>query len=402
MRLNRHAGVTIAGITLLLMAGAPPARSQEIKEALLAWERPVGTRVVALAVSPDGRCVVAETTTEIVMFGGDGEVRWRRPHLNPWMAASAENGWEHAVAVAPGCRWMIVAGSENYHYVWLLGADGQPRAHIATPGTPQSVAISHRGDAMVVGTAAGHLLFANSQAQLLRDTKFKWGVFKAVEFSPDDALVLTSVAGYTVGLFTRDGETVWTREGGYINVWPTADWERFVVKTTPWHGIPIDAVDILARDGKVIWQRQSILAAAVQMADDGSRFVVSSALGPDDDDFLEYASSRIAPITLDRYGNALPAESHSAEEVPPAGWAGRCVSKGYDQPLVCRDRNGKALWQVSDILGQEVHGYATDLTFVGVARATGATPAMRAYRAPTADMPGKTHITNADRPAEPK
>ena len=53
MRLNRHAGVTIAGITLLLMAGAPPARSQEIKEALLAWERPVGTRVVALAVSPE-------------------------------------------------------------------------------------------------------------------------------------------------------------------------------------------------------------------------------------------------------------------------------------------------------------------------------------------------------------
>lgn len=378
-------------IVLLLVAATVSARSQEIPEAPLAWEREVAGRVITLSVSPDGRCVVAATTRGLVLLDANDTLRWQRPYFNRWMAATVESieNKESIITISPECRWMAINGTSNYRYVRLVGANGVSLAPIATPGTPVGIAINHRGDELVVGTAAGHLLFVNSRGRVLRDVRFKRGIFDAVEFSPDDAFVLTSEAGYTVGLFTRAGDTVWTRSSDkYIFVWPSADWERFVVKSAPWHGLPINTVEILARDGRTIWQRDEILAATVQIINDGHRFVVSSA--PESDEF-ENPSLQMTPTMLDRDGNVLSAGELSAEQPPPVDLAVRCVASAYDKPLVCRDQNGKGLWQVSDILGQKLWSYTPDLTLIATAQTTGAVSVVRAYRPRRVDVPVEAH-----------
>jgi len=213
-------------VTDLVVLAAAPAWPQDIPEAVLSWERELSGKVINLDVSSDGQCVAVTTTTGIALLRTNNELVWERPFLNQWMAASINTPVERRpVAVAPRCRWVAVAGASNYRYVWLFGVHGQARAHIATPGTPEALAISHRGDVLAIGTAAGHLLFVNPRGVVQRDVTLSdrlpvLDIFDRLQCSPDDVLLLTTWAGGTTALFTRQGEPIWTRQLMY---WMTTE-----------------------------------------------------------------------------------------------------------------------------------------------------------------------------------
>jgi hypothetical protein len=281
-------------------------RSQATPEVALNWARSLGREVIGVDVSPDGKCLAVATTMGLAVLEANGTLVWERPFVNRWLAASTREWWgAQALAVAPRCRWLAVAGAPGYRYVWLLNSRGEPSAHIATPGTPRALAISHRGDVLGIGTAAGHLLLVNAQGAVRRDVTLSGGldIIDGLKFSPNDALLLTTVAGGTAALFTKNGDPIWTRRLMY---WMTTevsdDWERFLIVGLPGHGVMIGDVEIVARDGRTLWKR-GVLNPKASMSADGRTFIVSSS-EPESEE--EKESANLLPRTvLDRDGNVV-------------------------------------------------------------------------------------------------
>jgi hypothetical protein len=378
-------------VTELVVLAAASASPQDTPEAVLLWERELSGKVINLDVSSDGQCVAVTTTTGIALLRTNGQLLWERPFLNQWMAASINTARQRPLAVAPRCRWVAVAGASNYRYVWLFGPRGQARAHIATPGTPEALAITHHGDILGIGTAAGHLLLANSNGVVQRDVTLadRSNIFDRLRFSPDDALLLTTVAGGTAALFTKGGETIWSRQLMY---WMTTevsdDWERFLIVGLPGHGVMIGWVEIVARDGRTLWKRY-VLNPIARMSADGRRFVVSSS---DPQSEEEKESANLLPQTvLNRDGQVVSTPGGGAERMVDSQDAGRCRSFPAERTLVCRDRDGRALWRLSEFPGYDrPWGYTPDLRLLLISP-KGRWPVLaeerllRAYRPPTTE-----------------
>lgn len=256
--------------------------------------------VGAQETTPEEECVGVRTHAGFALETASGKRLWEKPYFNEWMDSGS------GITVAPRCRWLVVAGSSAYRYVWVVGADGHPRGHCATPGTPQAVAISHSGDRFVVGTAAGHLLFVNHRAKVLRDVSGVLFIVNGLAFSPDDSVVLTTSSFGTIGLFSRSGDTIWTRDGAEAIV--TNDWERFLVVSRANHGVPWGSLELVTRDGRTLWESGSFLQPLAMILPDDSGFRISSA-----PDCAAYVSSYreaetddcLQATVLDREGNVV-------------------------------------------------------------------------------------------------
>jgi len=293
------------------------------------------------------------------------------------MAASAKRELRIPLAVTRGCRRIVVGGGPDYKNVWFFYGNGHAAFHLATPGTPESIAASWRGDLIAIGTAAGHLLLAEPDGRLIRDVKDSedWGVLDSLTFSPDDTLILPLTTIGRAGLFTREGETVWWRDGLFNRVWPSRDWERFAFLAVPMHGMGYGQVQIIARNGEPIGGSDGVLDPIIQMAPDGSTFVISQ----DAQEFkravkFDPTLTETPPTAIDCDGNAL---SFWNPDLPSVGATDSCGPSGFD--IVCWNREGDGVWKVS--LASEHHlSFSSDLRLIALSTEGGQVSGSSALR----------------------
>lgn len=253
-----------------------------------------------MGAAPDGSCIVVATSQGIAVMDKDGTLEWERPHVNRWLASGIE-----AVAAAPDCRWLAVAGTSGYRYVWLMNHDGRAYAHLGSANaTPTALAINHSGSRLAVGTANKRLLLVNSSGALYKTIDFGLGV-DGLEYSPDDTLLLTTNTLLEAGLLSAEGRPLWTRAlGAWNSVYRNDDWSRFMVVGLPGHGSDVGRLELVTREGKTVWQR-TVAAPRVQLAADGKGFVVSAGYEPDDPN--DRASGYLSPTVINSAGHESPA-----------------------------------------------------------------------------------------------
>jgi hypothetical protein len=295
---------------MLFSAAIALAQADINKSAVLALAEQQEQMGFKAEVSPDGSCLAVVEETELTVLDAQGKIVWKKPYINRWMEEAVNQWWDgKPMAVAPRCRWLAVGGSASYKYVWLFNSHGEPRAHLATPGTPKALAISHKGDLLAVGTAAGHLLLVNPRGEIQKDITLSDTLYiiDELQFSPDDALLLTTQAGGTTALLTKAGEPLWTRDQGFwMTTTVTPDWERFLVVGLPGHGEMVGHMELVSRDGRTLW-KDSALYPIVSVTPDGRNFVVASE--PLQGYESEEAATFLLPRTiLDRDGKVIPSE----------------------------------------------------------------------------------------------
>jgi hypothetical protein len=255
------------------------------------------------AIAAEPPCEVSVTDGGLMLRRHDGTPLWPKPFANRWLSAGPR------IQAAPNCQWVLAAGHSGYRHVWVLGADGRPRAHFASPGTPYAVAISHDSLSFVVGTSAGHVLFGDERGKVLRDVSDGLYVVSELTYSPDDAFVMTTSAIVALRLFRRDGATVWSRSTACGGVTPSGDWQRFLIQASPCHGVQLTGLELVARDGTSLWSA-TVLDAAVEIDGGGTRISISSQetttpYGPDYDWAFQ------PPVVMDWDGKVLSGALHA-------------------------------------------------------------------------------------------
>jgi len=314
----------------------------------VAWERAVPGGSGEPRFAPDGACLVVATEAEILLLDRAGAVRWQR-------ASPSRLLHPDALAVAPDCRWVAAGGDSGYRYAWLIDAHGTGRRAIATHGTPRTLAFSHDGAQLAIGTAAGRLHLAGVPDGTVTERRFEpsGAVIEGIAFG-DRHLFVTGGLGF-IGRLARDGTPDWTWGAQWLRAVGDRTFDRLLVIDSPPHFSDVDGVALLGGDGKVLWETRLHAAEAV-LAIDGSRAVVKG--GPVSDDETQ---SDVPPveITLDHDGHELgrrPAEPGVLVALAPdcrsriTLHVGRFREPGRDRDtLVCRSEAGDVLWRLSDV-----------------------------------------------------
>jgi hypothetical protein len=148
------------------------------------WDVPM-TKVRSVALSQNGDCYSVVTLERISLFSRSGREiwHWDFKNGNRFMTASR-------VAVSPDCKWLAVAGRENYRYTWIAHRDGR-MIPLRTKATPVSIAISHRGDMLAIGTGGGDVLLFNSDGTMRWQQTLTYCCVQALAFSADDQAIVS-------------------------------------------------------------------------------------------------------------------------------------------------------------------------------------------------------------------
>jgi len=333
--------VGAVGAALCLAVGTL-ATAQESPPPKKAWELAIKGGITDLAFSPTEDCLVVATPERVVAVDTSGVASWEVPVTR--LGRGAQVG---RVAAAPGCKWILIAGTPSSKRAWLVSrASVKP---IPTSGTPQGLAVSHDGKIFAVGTAAGALYLADTTGQVVHSWRFESSIIDGLEFSPDDQrLALT--AGSPVGVLTVAGGTQWIQDlGGTMAT--TASWDRFVTWWEPPHFSTLGEVSLVDGQGKARWNRPTHYPSAA-IAPDGSYVVLAGV--PDDSlgsvgESAEPADNRYLVIGAD--GAPI------AEGATPNGQA-LAVSlngerfllrerAGDGEQLVARTRAGELAWTLA-------------------------------------------------------
>jgi len=257
---------------------APPMR-----DLTPGWTTAIVGDVVTAAVAADGSCVALVTRQpppgRILLFDRNGARAW---DVAPPQVITVP------VAVAPGCAFVAFDASRDQDLrtgmtkgaVGLQRRGGPPVA-IAVEGRPSSIAISHAGDLVAIGTEGRTNIFlASPDGRMVRTLQRFTGTAPQLSFSFDDRFIVVR-GWYGVGVMTRGGDSVW-------GPWPMSaqakrsDWRRidasrdlqwFAAEQGPMHGPDAGTFALLSNTGEVAWQGPPVWGAEVKMAPDGSYFV---------------------------------------------------------------------------------------------------------------------------------
>jgi hypothetical protein len=332
----------------LILAGAAFASTALAEEprnpAPLLWERKLDAKIERVVPSADGRCLAVATDSGVTVLDNSGRELWSREYrsISPWLKPETLQ-FQHrseVLAVAPHCSWIALAGDSSYRYVWIVGKhlsrSFQPK------GTPEAVAVSHKGDLVAVGTASDHIYLLDPRAQLLKDVSCDLCISSGLLFSPDDAL-LAVTEGWGAGLYARDGRTLW-RDGYWLDV--NRDFQWFAATECPAHGPGACRVDLLSRDGKPGWTR-ALWDARARVAPDGSFIVAEGIPTNENEDKEGWEPERPMHILVLNRGGEILADRESAGcHLRFVSEDGRCIVMNEAGRLVCRDRQLHVRWEI--------------------------------------------------------
>jgi hypothetical protein len=324
---------------------ATPELLDEIRDLLaaaqapeLAWEFDVPAEIRRAELSIGEDCIVLTTDYGVSVLNLDGRLRWERSFksINRWMTA------ERSTAPA-GCEWVAVVGRPEYRYVWVLTANGGGH-YFRTRGTPEGVAIAHRGDRIAIGTAGGHLYILDSRARLIHDRDLGSAIIADLAFSKDDRHLI--VTDGDTGVYTREGEPVWQpRE--YSRLAASADLSWFLGSREAPHGPAAGVAAVLNRDGISVWSRYGNGPKGA-MAPDGSFFVISDNVCRDGwlclgEDVVEGFQAMRPDGTLIASGSRPAGEVLAVADDSQSFLQ---MSSAADDAIVCLSRGGAILWQL--------------------------------------------------------
>jgi hypothetical protein len=359
-------GLVVAAASAAL--GEPPAGTGPPR-----WMVTLPGEVASLAMSPDGRCVAALwgerfAASTVSVFAANGERLWekRLKDINPWLQA------EH-VSAAPGCEWVVVSGTSSYKYVWAITRKGS-RWHLGTSGTPEGVGISHAGDLVVVGTAAGHLYLVSDSGRTLREVDLGWEITGSVRFSPDDRHFIANRGG----LLDRQGKRLWEGEVGYGRFEMSRDLSRFVLTWEAPHGPAIGSVTLLDGAGNTLWYDVRCYIEAM-LAEDGSHLFVRGGTSPEDECYDDPTRSYSVWV-VDRDGKMVGEYPEKEVITSFVATDKDCIVITRNHDLECRDRDFRVMWTLPYVTFRWPGSVVAATSVRWIAAADGGT--VSAYRYP--------------------
>jgi hypothetical protein len=378
MRTTVVRGVGIAAVLVAGLAGpvAGALAAADETPACPAWEVALPGDIEELAMSPDGRCVAAlwgpgHEATVVTVFGADGSRLWdaELKAINPWLQA------EH-VAVAPGCRWVVLSGTAGYRYVWAVDRRGA-RWHLATKGTPEGVEVSHGGDLVVIGTANGRIYLVSALGEVLRQVEFGWGVTREIRFREDDRYFIANGGG----LFERAGDLRLKRTIWWAPFNASQDFARFVVVDQAGHGPNVGQIHLVEANGGLVWY-DSLCEVDGMIAFDGSFAMVRGGeiLGPE-------SPPACAPATIRIVGESGSLVGETEEGPCTTRFLAQddhcIVLSRQDQvtgrvDLECRDRQFNLVWWLPAVRPAYVETWRAGVRWIAFADWR----TIRAYRYP--------------------
>ena len=168
-------------------------------------------------------------------------------------------------AVSPDCEWVAVAGGESYRYTWIAHRDGR-LIPLRTQATPVSIAISHHGDMLAIGTGGGDVFLFTSDGTLRWKQTLSYCCVEALQFSAEDQYIVSTDWG--IGVLSIDGRTKSLSEVSLSEIRSSKDLKTFVGWFEPNHGTGTCRIAVIDSSGKTLWAKnapygpQSIISPA--------------------------------------------------------------------------------------------------------------------------------------------
>jgi hypothetical protein len=298
-----------------------------------AWELTLERPINGIALSSRGDCAAVTTEDAVVILDRTGRVLWRWDfkRTNRYMVAGR-------VAVSPSCEMVAFTGDASYRYTWIVHRSGH-RIPIRTGVTPLGVAISHRGNLVVIGTS-GNIVRLFTESGALR---WKWALMAgccvyALSFSDDDRAVVISSGGGG-GVLMVDREVKWT--AWFQTIHASRDLKTFVGTFEPPHGPGFGHVTVLDQNGKELWSRISSLPDAI-ISPSGDEIVawVDQKQDPTKDDDEQEGSLQV----ISRQGQT----TGTLPDGRPFSFSsdGRRLLVMKPEILECMDLSGVRLWSI--------------------------------------------------------
>jgi hypothetical protein len=342
--------------------------TQTMRELTPGWTTPMVGDVATAAVAVDGSCVALVTQKpapgRILLLDRNGTRVW---DMAPPQVIT------FPVAVAPGCAFVAFDASRDQDIrfgmpkgtVGLQTRGGAPVA-IAVDGRPNSIAISHAGDLIAIGTEGRtNIVLASPDGRVVRALQRFSATSPQLVFSLDDAFIVVR-GWYGVGVITRAGDSVWGPYpmGGQMK---RSDWRRieasrdlqwFAAEQGPIHGPDAGSFALLSNAGEVVWQGPPVWGADVKMAPDGTWFVAVGGERLSGKNIDDGGPARVA--VMDRTGRTLASKTMTRPVLEAISADGRFVlMREIDGRarvwLVGRDRALEPAWRVGPADGYVVH-----------------------------------------------
>ncbi len=332
------------------------------------WTTPMIGDVVTAAVAADGSCVALVTQQpppgRILLIDRNGARAW---DVAPPQVIT------FPVAVAPNCAFVAFDASRDQDLrtgmpkgtVGLQRRGGPPVA-IAVDGRPSSIAISHAGDLVAIGTEGRTNIFlASPDGRVVRTLQRFSATAPQLSFSADDGFIVVR-GWYGVGVMTRTGDTVWgpwpmppqAKRNDWRRIDASRDLQWFAAQQGPMHGPDAGTFAVLSSTGDVVWQGPPVWGADVKMSPDGAWFVAVGRERRAGTDIDDGAPARVEVV--DRAGRTLASKTMPRpvlEAISPDGRfiLMREIDGRARVSLVGRDRALAPAWRVGPADGYFVH-----------------------------------------------
>ena len=210
------------------------------------WDRPMNS-VRSVALSQTGQCAVVATLERISLLNRSGKEIWHWEYRrgNRFMIASR-------VAVSPGCDWIAATGGASYRYTWIAQRNGR-LIPLRTRATPVSIAVSHHGNMLAIGTGGGDVLLFNSDGTMRWQRILTHCCVQSLTFSEDDQAIV-SMDG---GVVSIDGRTISLNQLSVSGLRASKDLKAFVGWYEPNHGRGYCWILSVDSSGKELWRKNA-------------------------------------------------------------------------------------------------------------------------------------------------
>jgi hypothetical protein len=251
--------------------------------------------------------------------------------------------------------------------MWIVHQLGR-RISIKTEGTPLSLAITHAGNRLGIGTGRGDLLMVTSGGtrEWSRDGDGFLPV-QEISIADDDSAIM--ISSYGQEILSSAGKPLWA--GGVWGVGSmraSKDFKTFVAWGEPPHGPGFGRVSLLDSGGKVMWTRVATDPRAI-ISPTGDRIIVQTNdnQAPTEADGFSPLHEQLprALRLLSRAGDIV--RTYSAPGSPVVFSSdGRSFVLHQDDGFLALDLNENHLWRIPKP-GYPLFASTTNLSSVVVA-----------------------------------
>jgi len=220
----------------------------------LLWKYETGDNILSVAITPDGRYIVAGSDS-IYLFSRDGWLLWKY-----WIGSDVLS-----VAISSDGKY-IVAGTESGN-VYLLNNQGDLLWNYRTNNRVVSVAMILNEEYIVAGSWDGNIYFFNREGRLL--WKYKTDIYIRIAITPDGRYIVAGRDG--VYLLNGEGKLLWMYWIGndVLSVAISSD-GKYIVAGGEDHNI-----SLFNRKGELLWKYKTEGDVySVAMTPDGKYIVV--------------------------------------------------------------------------------------------------------------------------------